>query len=104
MYFCAYCNYTTKIKCNFVKHHNTKKHIVNVDLFKTKSLAEEGWTYFEYATSYINDAAALAAAAWKKLLLIWLQDLFQGDESAFGNGNPPRTVGRNLEADEQRLI
>ena len=35
MYFCAYCNYTTKIKCNFVKHHNTKKHMLNVDLFKT---------------------------------------------------------------------
>ena len=44
------------------------------------------------------------AAAWKKLLQMCLHDLFQGDESAFGNGNPPRTVGRNLEADEQRLI
>ena len=44
------------------------------------------------------------AAARKKLLQMCLHDLFQGDESAFGNGNPPRTVGRNLEADEQRLI
>ena len=43
-------------------------------------------------------------AARKKLLQICLQDLFQGDESSFGNGNPPRTVGWNLEADEQRLI
>ena len=44
------------------------------------------------------------AAVWKKLLQMYLHDLFQGDESAFGNRNPPRTVGRNLEADEQRLI
>ena len=44
------------------------------------------------------------AAVRKKPLQICLQDLFQGDESAFGNGNPPRTVGWNLEADEQRLI
>ena len=44
------------------------------------------------------------AAARKTLLQICLQDLFQGDESDFGNTNPPRTVGRNLEADEQRLI
>ena len=31
MYFCSYCNYTTKIKCNFIKHHSTKKHLFNVN-------------------------------------------------------------------------
>ena len=54
-----------------------------------------------------NDTEGLTfdpAAAWKKLLQICFHDLFQGDESAFGNRNPPQTVGRNLEADEQRLI
>ena len=44
------------------------------------------------------------AAARKKLLQMCLQDLFQGDESSFGYRNPPRTVGRNLEAVKQRLI
>ena len=41
MFHCYICNYSTNIKCNFSKHHNTKKHKKNAEKYKQTSIQNE---------------------------------------------------------------
>jgi hypothetical protein len=38
MFHCNICNYYTDVKCNYTKHHTTKKHIKNVEKYKLTSV------------------------------------------------------------------